>query len=157
MGLVMGAAAVIVGGIIVAMVASGNKKAPPKEAPKPLAPVVVAPPVETPKAPVKVPPPPLTDKERAFIEGLFKQAEPHMKKFYELADQGWKNEDEAERNIAWLSAKKEAHKAISIVNEAMEDYDQFPTERQDAYMGSWNARLTQWQKDLMGKIGKTHD
>ena len=49
-----------------------------------------APEPEAPKAPVRVPPPPLTEKEKAFVDGLFQQAEPHMKRFYEFAAEGWK-------------------------------------------------------------------
>jgi len=146
---------VVGAGVAVAIMAGGKEPAP-KPAPKPLAPVVEPEPVEAPKPAAKAPPPPLTEKEKAYVQGLFDQAEPHMKKFYEYADKGWALDDEAERNAAWKVAKEEAHKAIQIVVEAMEDFDRFPMERQTAHMRRWNDRLTGWQKDLQGKIGKVH-
>lgn len=150
-------ALVVVGAVVAALLlGGGEKKAPPREEPAALAPEAPPEKAAPPKAPPKAPPPPLTDKERAYVEGLFKQAEPHMKRFYEFADQGWKLEDEEERNRVWLKAKDAAHTAIQIVSEAMEDYDQFPQERQDAHMQSFNNRLAQWTKDLAQKIGKVH-
>jgi hypothetical protein len=150
--LAAGVGLVVVAGIVAWIASSGGKPkekepvkalapAPPPKAPEPAKPVL----------PVKVPPKPLTPEERAYIDGLFQKAEPHFKAFEAKVKEGWALKEKGDNdgsNAAWVTAKDEAHIAIQIVVEAIEDEDRFPPDRQDAYMGSWVSRLARWQKAL---------
>ena len=140
-------AIVAAAGIGIFIANSGKKKAPPPALP----PVVAKPkPVEAPPPPkpTKVPPKPLTAEERAYIDGLFTKAKPHIDAFHKLAKDGWdckKAEDNEGANTAWVKAKKEYQAAVLIVSEALEDDERFPSERPG--MDSYNHRLAAWTKE----------
>ena len=148
---------VLVGGIgiVVVAVILGFAMGGPKkqvEVPKPVVaakPLKPEPVVEKPTGPVKVPPKPLTEQEKTYIEGLFKKADPHIQAFRKHAKAGWdlKNkEDNLGANEEWIDAKHEFQKAVVIVSEALEDTDRFPEERSG--MKYFNERLGAWQKEF---------
>jgi hypothetical protein len=149
MGLLLaGAGGIILAAGIGIVVANSKKKAP---APLP-PPVVVAKPkpVEPPPPPkpTKIPPKPLTTEERAYIDGLFVKAKPHVDEFHRLAKAGWefkKKEDNDGANAAWVKAKHEFQAAVAIVSEALEDDIRFPSDRPG--LESYNSRLSTWTKE----------
>jgi len=130
------------------VLAGGDKKAPPppppplvKAKPKPAEP-------PPPPKPTRVPPKPLTTEERAFIDGLFQRAQPHIDAFRKYAKEGWDlkgKEDNEGANDVWLKAKHEYQAAVQIVSEALEDEDRFPGERPG--MDSYNSKLGVWTKE----------
>jgi hypothetical protein len=136
--------------IVVGVIAAKSKKAPPPPPPPPPLRVVQKNP-EPPKSgpPPKAAPKPLTTEEKAFIEGLFAKAQPHVDLFRKHVKAGWdlKNKgDNDASNEAWIDAKKEFHKALEIVVEVTEDEDRFPAERPG--MSFFNSRVAGWQKEL---------
>ncbi len=141
------------------LVFGGRKKEPEK--PKALAPL--PPPKEPepppkPLPPAKIPPRPLTPEERAWVDGLFKKAEPHVALFKSKSKEGWALKEKGDNegaNGAWVKAKDECHLAIGIVSEALEDYDKFSPDRQEAHMQGYVARLSAWQKEL-AQLPKVH-
>jgi hypothetical protein len=142
--------ALLVGAAVLAIVLSKPKKpiAPPAVtlAPKP---VKAEPEVVKTATPVKAPPKPLTDGEKAYIEGLFTKAKPHIEAFRRHADAGWelkKKEDNDGANEEWIDAKHEYQKAVEIVSEALEDEDRFASERPG--MAAFNGRLATWTKEF---------
>ena len=158
--LALGGGVVLALGLLIYMIAQPSEK---KVQRKPvLAPVAVkkeeAPPPR-PVLPTKVPPKPLTAEETAWVKGLFEKAQPHVDSFRSLSKQGWDlkaKEDNDGANAAWVKAQKEAREAIAIVSEALEDYEKFPPDRQDAYMSSWVSRLNGWVKER-SQLNKVHD
>ncbi len=133
-------------------VANMGKKAPPPAAPVVQAPPKKAPEVVLPPKPTKIPPKPLTDSEKSYLDGLFRQAQPHVDAAQKFAKEGWslKNdkEDNEGANAAWVKAKHEYQAAVGIVNAAIEDEDKFPLERPG--MGFYNSILGRWVKEMSG-------
>jgi len=157
----LGVGVVVAFGLLVYMVASGGEKKPeprkPVLAPAPLKREAASPPKAV--LPTKPPPKPLTPEEEAWVRGLFQSAQPHVEAFKKYAKEGWDlkgREDNEGANASWVKAKKEGRQAIEIVNEALEDYEKFPPDRQDAYMSAWVSRLTGWQKEL-SQVPKVHE
>lgn len=145
----VGGIGIVVAAVVLGFAMGGPKK--PVEVPKPVVvpkPVKAEPVAQKPAGPVKVPPKPLTEQERAYIEDLFRKADPHIQAFRKHAKAGWdlKNkEDNAGANEEWIDAKHDFTKAVQIVSEALEDVDRFPEERPG--MKSFNERLGAWQKE----------
>ncbi len=146
----LGGIGFVVAAVILGFVMGGPKK--PVEVPKPVvAPKTVkAEPVAAkPLGPVKPAPKPLTDQEKAYIEDLFRKADPHIQAFRKHAKAGWdlKNkEDNVAANEEWIDAKHDFQKAVQIVSEALEDAERFPEERPG--MKYFNERLGAWQKEF---------
>lgn len=155
---IAGLALLAAGGVALLLAGGEKKKAPKPKALAPAPPPKAAEPPPPPPPPAKIPPKPLTPEERAWIESLFQKAEPHVVTFRAKAKEGWALKEKGDNegaNDAWVKAKEEAHLAIAIVGEALEDYDKFPPDRQEVHMQFWNGRLSSWQKE-MGNLPKVH-
>lgn len=147
--LLLGGALVVVAAIVgIALATSGKKPPPPPPAPAPLPPPKK---VEPPKpaAPERVPPKPLTVEEKEFLEGLFREAQPHIDEFRKQAKAGWVlkgKEDNDGANDAWIDAKHAFQKAVQIVSEGLEDEERFPPDRPG--LDRFNGKLAAWQKEM---------
>jgi hypothetical protein len=105
------------------------------------------------KTDVPTGPMPLTAEERAEVERLFADAQPHMDAFRGQAAKGWRKKEAGDNKAAndcWVIAKKEFQAAIGIVSEVMEDEDRFPFERQEKYMRRYLDKMNGWQKEWSG-------
>jgi hypothetical protein len=146
----LGGVAIVVVAVILGVAMGKPKK--PIEPPKPALvqkPVKVETTGEKPLGPAKNLPKPLTETEKAFINDLFKKADPHIQSFRAHAKAGWdlkKKEDNDGANEEWIDAKHDFQKAVGIVSEALEDADRFPEERPG--MKAFNDRLGAWQKEF---------
>jgi len=147
--LLLGVALVFVAAIVgIAVANSGKKPAPP--------PIVVLPPpppkkVEPPKPAMNVPEPPkpLTLEEKLFLEGLFKEAQPHMDEFRRKAKEGWDLKGKGDNdgaNECWIDAKHAFQKAVQIVGSGLEDETRFDPDRPG--LDRFNEKLAAWQKEF---------
>ena len=149
MGIILaGVAGAAVLGIVVYVASKPKPAAAPQPAPVALAPVKKAEPPPPPPPPKKAPPKPLTPEERAYIDGLFRKAEPHVAAFRKHAKAGWDlkgQEDNDGANEEWIDAKHEFQKAVQTVSEALEDEERFPEDRPG--MRAYIDKLVSWQKE----------
>jgi len=142
--------AIIVVAIVLGVAMGKGKK--PIEPPKVIAapkPVVVDEGPAKPVGPVKIPPKPLTETEKAYINDLFKKADPFIESFRKHAKAGWdlkKKEDNDGANEEWIDAKHDYQKAVQIVSEALEDAERFPEERPG--MSTFNTKLSAWTHEF---------
>jgi len=147
--LLLGGAVIVVFVIIgVVLAGGGDRKAPPPPpAPPPLKAKTVEPP--RPVEPSRPQPKPLTEQEKAYLEGLFTQAKPHIEEFRRKAREGWDlkgRQDNDGANECWIDAKHAFQKAVQIVSEGLEDETRFEPDRPG--LDRFNERLAVWQKEM---------
>lgn len=146
----LGGVAIVIVAVILGIAMGKPKK--PIEPPKQnvaLKPVKEEPVAAKPIGPVKPLPKPLTETEKAYINDLFKKADPFIESFRKHAKAGWdlkKSEDNDGANEEWIDAKHDYQKAVQIVSEALEDAERFPEERPG--MSSFNAKLAVWNHEF---------